>query len=184
MNAQVKAVKLNSKNVESFVNNAIDNATLALAERAVNCSEEQERKVSINIESRLRQADVFKKADSKALLLIAKHSDSNTLAELTNYQNYKTANRILQVSCFLTDCAMSSATRQNISLIKSEVEKLCASDSATFQNIEARTKITASMLKNFIKALQLLKVIERSDKQSIKATIRADTRYILASDSK
>jgi len=174
------SIKASIKNIKSIVETSANSAEFALVEKRINVSSEKQESAIKNIAARFRTVETFKNASEKALLLIAKNSDDVAISELMNYSNYKTANRVLQLAEFMSDNAIDSRTQQNINILQTALKTLSKSfDAIDYSTIEARTNITSSMLKNMLKACQLLKIVKRADNASIKATIKSDTRYTL-----
>lgn len=168
-------------------NAAISSSVIAQSAIITEASNSNAVKVLQNTKARIKLCESFAQLNDKTITLIAEHAIKNDidLAELTNYQNYKTSARIAQRACYLTDSALDSRTIANLKLFDNELKRLAKSfDSFSFAAIASKTKITESMLKNIIKSAQFFNLVERSDKRSIKDTIKSDTAYKLVTDSK
>lgn len=164
---------------------ALKSSVVAQSALIVEASSVNAVKVLQNAKARIKLCESFAQLNDKTIELIAKHAISNdvSLEELTNYSNYKTSARIAQRACYLTDSALDSRTVANLKLFDNELKRLSkAFDSFSFAAISSKTKITESMLKNIVKSAQFFNLIERTDKRSIKDTIRADTAYKLVSE--
>lgn len=151
---QIEAIEVTptveSAPLKTFMELSIEDVKLDLLAVELSASEAQKERVSKNIKARLRTCEVFTKASDKALELIVTNSDEQTLQQLMNYKNYKTATRVLDAAKMLSkESSFSSILTytlnalQRSSLQKTSVEMICSIANQDYSRVANAIKALA-----------------------------------------